>query len=1019
MQVRWFAFGRGLNQTVDDRVREPAIPRAAENLRLDRLGRLLPRLDYDAVPRDIKGSIFDSVVFDLHAMAGTDIVALAGDSSASVPNPNDLLTLVEQPAFTWRRTDDNGDIRLCQVTDAAEVGAMPSQGDNVRTGDVAAGGGLVCAVWRGGLSTDTTALSVVHVFDPESDQTVHVQTLDLVEPRVVCVGSAFFVAGLDASPGTEIQLWRYDPATDDELVQLTDAFGAGANAGSWDMLANEDGDGFTIVLERSTPSTTIRLFDGDGAQVAEITTSIGAVTALAVLSQADRTHVAWIDAGAALTLSTYEHAGGGGTLENETSNPESVGTVARAPALGIGNTGGLVILVDDATPAGVAIMYRNPATHGVISALKRWEGVTLNSKPLGFVSMGTEIFAGLYDEGDFPVNPGQLSNFLGLAGASKSRLPGRIEVYLDKALAMQVPSGHLPAIGFDATTGRAYWIRFSIDEDGRGQPVVAGFTPGGTDRRQSAELAGWLFFAGGMMQAFDRRQLLDVAFPEKPRIISVAASNGSGSLTADGVYQIVAVWERYAGGRLWRSAPSEVFESTLSGAEDTLTVTVSTPHGEPRAPTNDSYEGAVKLVIYSTSDLNGNGGDFTLHRHAAKTIGVEFGAPEEIDLTRDDETIEVGAVIYTQRARGVITGSFPWDSPRPCTALDVSGDAITSVGLPERSLLQESMPLFPREPVTWSDAIGFERDGSEPLLAVKRIESRRAVWTSRSILLFSGPGLDSNGSGDIGPPEPLTTDYGLHGGRLGWRSMVEWKGGIAFQATASLLCTLPPGLGTPEPFGERVQDLLATYPVITSATRDRAGETLRFTCNNAGNTDGIVLVYDSTADEWFSEGPFGQPIAAGAMHGDRFCMVRQGIVYRQRTSGPPAAFIDNAWRSSFVREGGHGGWMTLGKVFFYGVMRGNCTITPVVTFSDESVETLTAKTLQTSGTETADNLIRALGREVAIEWTPNRTQCENFRVDFEVSDLSGAATDGLEYTSWGYEATEHGKGAMRDVVEIG
>jgi hypothetical protein len=175
---------------------------------------------------------------------------------------------------------------------------------------------------------------------------------------------------------------------------------------------------------------------------------------------------------------------------------------------------------------------------------------------------------------------------------------------------------------------------------------------------------------------------------------------------------------------------------------------------------------------------------------------------------------------------------------------------------------------------------------------------------------------------------------------------------------------------------------------------------VRFTCNNSGSTDAIVLTYDVTHEEWFAEGPFGSAITSSADYGGRFVILRAGVAYRQRTSHPPAAFLSNAWRGAPLRPAGHGKMTKIGGIHFFGTFRGNATLGCVVRFdggataTGGATETLTA--VDISGLSDGD--------QVHHRFQVNQVRCENIMVDFTQVSLSGA-TAGIEYNFWALEVS--------------
>lgn len=1018
MQILRIPFGKGLDQRTDDRLNDPDRPRATTNLQRDKEGRLVPRPGYDALGVGLDTSSVtagNAFLTDIYSYRGDRLVGIGyGSGSGALPRPARPTDLFEHRAdlgngIDWRQTDGDYQSRLCSVTHLRNLPGLPDV--NVSSPGVAAGGGLVATVHQSGSST------IFHALDPDTGRTVHAEKLASAGlPCVVCVSGTFFVSAL-TDTGTDISLWRYNPASDSALTSLTAALSGGTSISAYDMSMNQAGDGFTVGYRVTAGNAEIKRFDSDGAQTGSTITTAVSAGDVKVLSQSSRTHLASEDGGT-VTLYTYEHSGG--TLENSTAVITGADTSQPPSLLALlTETSAERVVVGSRKDSGVEFSSLAPDTHAS-EVTMFWHNCDTATNILGNqqgVEFDQAIWGGRYQEGVFAESPSNHSNFLGTMQVTLG--PQRLDAYSER-LTAGTPglTGRLPDIAYDASTGKAYWCRLTVDSVGNGKLITSEFEPHSTERRQAVELGGALYFAGGFVQYYDGVQLQDAAFAETPRIVQTTESNGIGSLTADGVYQLASVWQREDALRnVQQSAPSELVESTLSGAEDTISVDTTTPHSPDRSVTNDEYGGVVKTLVFATSDTNTNGGDPSLHRNGNTinlTSSVEFGEESSQSVLGPDSSLEAQAFIYTQADDGIISGSLPYDAPRSCSALAVSSDRITSVGLPDESELQESMPLFPRRALTWSDSIAFKRAAHSELLAVSRQDERRFAFTRDGIYSFSGPGLDPNGNGDIGAPQAMPSDVGLYGGKLGWRSVVAWAKGVMFQGSDGLIYNLPRGGGAPEPIGEMVEDLTESYPVITSAILDRAGQRVRFTCNNSDEDEGIVLVYDTVDGEWFSEGPFGDAIDSAAMYGDQYCILISGVVYRQRASGS-ATFIATSWGSSWIRPNGPGGWLSVGKLWFYGEMLGDFTITPTIRYQDGTIETLTAKTVSTSP---GADLQRAAGDQVTLEWTPGRVQNESFQVDWDVTALSGAATRGVAYTFWGVEYETHNKGAMRDEAEI-
>lgn len=993
-ETTYYSFDSGFHQEADDRMLEPGQPRAIENLRKLKNGSLGMRLDYDALavttPSGNGCKLFDVHEFNSR-LVGFGCVA-AGTF------PIDLYEFVNQPQFAWRPTDLDEDPRLCFLTGLRNMGRMPGQSVSASIVDVAAGGGLVCLVFVSSLGV------TVHIFDPLTDSSVFIQTFaGATAPHVCAVGAKFFIS-LKPSAGTSVSLYRYDPAVDSSLTQLTDAFSAGATVTHHDAYTAQLGNEFWIGIARNgTPAVTLKRFNSSGAAVQTITGPAVAVDHFAVFGQLQRVHLLTVESDGHVDFYTYEL--GGGTLENSTLDLRGGIVTNRQPTINVDGGGvDLLILINDASGPNIIMQSMFAATH-VDGGFREWANTTLNSKPLA--TIGTEFFAGFQQETNKAAATG--SNYLGVVGITKPRATEMICAYTDKLVGFQLDStgNRMPTIALDASTRKGYWVRTVVDDDGKANPVVGEFVLGSTARRQCALVGDLLYIAGGANQVCDGRQLFEAGFFERPRILAATGTTG-GSKKAGMIKQLAVVFETFdSKGKKSESSPGEVKEVTLGASDTAISVSVAGPHSYRQNGTNQRYGSAVRIVVYETLDTRK--GDFTLQRGGSFVVPINgiFGATQTFTLTKSDTDLSDEEVIYTQGDRGELSGPLPFDSPEPATYAASSADTLLTGGCPEGSRVQESRPQFIGEALNWSDEIGFQRDTRGDVLAVWRLDERRIIFTGPEIFEQDGEGLDDNGQGDLGAPRRLPSDVGLYGGRTGWQSLVEFKEGLFFQGKADLIYLLPRGGTVPEP-QLSIRSILAAYPTITSASYIPQTESVRFTCNTVDGTNGVALVYDASHKEWFTEGPFGSPLTAGCGYQGRAIVVIGGVAYRQRTAHPPAAFLAQRWRSGPIRESGHGKWQDVFGVHFYGTYRGAFQIQCILYFDGGS--TVTGGATETLETVSVTGL--ADGDQFHYRFAGNQMQCESVEVEFLVTALSGAATAGVEYNFWAIEARTSGKAAL-------
>lgn len=995
--TKYFPFVMGLDQTTDDRLLEPGRPRAIENLAIRKKGRLGMRYDYDALSMvtQIGGTL---TLFDLASYEGR-LLGFGqnndpfGNGVYSPTAPQTVLEFLGEPLYAWHGTDPAPDPQLSLMSNIRDIARVPRRTSIVAM-DVAAGNGLVCLVYE--LGADT----FVHVLDAAKDSTVLAQTLvGHSKPRVVCTGTKFFIGGVE---GTTPKLRRFDPAVDTQLTALTDPAGAGGAITTLDMSLAHERTTFWMGYGRVGPLTRIHGFDVDGTETHDfagpaVLADFVTIFTEATLTATVRIHFACIINGTgACNMSTYL----GATSALQTNTPAMfaavLGQIGMCAASPVSTIGRIIVTLPQVVTGNPLVAVRGfiNSTH-VTTGLTAWDNALANSKLLNV--RGRAFFASTIQD----TTAGARTHFM--VGASLFEGGSRLimpQCAVDRLVASACSIGQLPNLAFDAATGHSYWARATLTEAGVAVPVISECDLASTDRKQSVNLGDVLYVSGGIIHAFDGRVCNESGFLTTPRVQLPGGVVGAGALTLLGTYQIVAVFETFdSKGRRIQSTPSDVVSVTLAGAQNTITAAGVSPHSLRYtrsdfggfSPTND----VPAIVFYRT--LNTANGNLTFFRDVTVTSAPQGASVNAgVSFLLSDAALSAREILYTQGARGSLSGPLPFIAPEPASSIAASADRILTGNLPAGSRIQESRPLFVAEQVNWSDEIGFERDTRGRVLAVVRLDERRIAFTATELFELDGPGLDDNGNGDIGAPRRLPSDVGLYGGVLGWRSVVECSLGIMFQGLIDQIYLLPRGGTTPQPIGMAVQDRLLAFPVISAAVYMAADQTVRFLCNNAGGTDSLCLLYDIVQQEWVAEGPYGAPTSAAAQYQDRVVLLQNNVVRQQRASHPPVALIANAWRSGSIHPFGLGQFGRVLNYQFYGEYRGDCTLRCIATYDDQTVETLNfaevnAVTLfqqanANNGFISALQLVNPLsaGSPYSFVFTPNQMKCECVRVDWEV-----------------------------------
>ena len=992
-------FASGTREDVDPKVMPEGALKRVENLRLRRDGRLGVRYGYTAL--SLVGQDETIVPYDLTSFNGR-LLAFAAPSGYTTPN--DIHEFVNQPQFAWRGTDSNSDTRLCPVTSVREVGRVPSQGTSTTVCDVAAAGGLVLMAWQA--STTSTGH---HIFNPVTDATLSCGiTTSYTKPRVLAVGTVFFALGV---VGTTVTLKKFNPATDNGFVNLTDAFGSGDAILALDAATNEAGTGFAVVVARSTPTVTIKLFNSSGTATQTITGPAVTVERMTVFQQAARVHLAVCEADDELDLYTYLISGG--ALENSTLDIGDVGggeIAERQPGICVakGSTDLLITYGEFTAPLSNTTYFIRvtPTTHAVVSS-RNWDEIAITTKPIQTPE------AEMIGVQDFGSNTG--TNSIGIIGITGSRPVEMLAVTVDPELASLPDFNHMPALAKDASTGKYYWVKLTVNPGSTAVTPTVAELVFGAGRRQTAAIDNQLYIAGGAVQIFDTRQLVEAGFQVRPRIVSATPSNSTGALTPNTLYLVCATYEWVdSQGRFHTSELSDVSEVTMGASDDTIAVIVTTPHSLRCNDNNEFYGSAVQVVIWRSLAAP----DKQLLRDVTTLVTRTtngWGRTVSVSLLQADSSLEDEGVIYTQGASGARSGPNPFVSPLPCRYIWPSSDKLLTGGLPAVTQIQESRAAFPNEPITWAQNLGGLAAAPESVLAVVKLDEQRYAFTANGIFMFGGDGLDLNGVGDLGTPRRLPSPGGLYGGVDGWRSLVETAIGVFFQMASDSIFLLPRGGGAPVFIGDPVRDTLEAFPVITSATYLKTEQHVCFTCNNSGGTDSVILVYDMTEQQWFVDTDTTGLIASTELDSRLVILRADNTIERQNVTHPAAAFIPTTVESGTLYPFGQGGQGQIDEIQFYGEFRGNCVLTPSLSFNDGKTYTaLTAVSLSTAGSPAY-----TVGDTVSLKWGPNRMRGDRVRIKFECTALAGAATEGIVYNYAAIDFSGHGRSALRDTNQKG
>lgn len=154
-------------------------------------------------------------------------------------------------------------------------------------------------------------------------------------------------------------------------------------------------------------------------------------------------------------------------------------------------------------------------------------------------------------------------------------------------------------------------------------------------------------------------------------------------------------------------------------------------------------------------------------------------------------------------------------------------------------------------------------------------------------------------------------------------------------------------------------------------------------------------MYDLRAGQWFVDEPLSaETLRASASYQNRLAICKgTGAVFQQRSTDTPATFIPMELESNDVYGGSQNGWSVIHGVTVLLEWLGNCNVS--MDYSYNSGRTYVAgKVFALSGL-----VANQRKRLVWIFGRPNMN--ESVRVRFRTSALSGAATAGVAFITWG------------------
>jgi len=937
-------FNSGAREDLDEKLLPEGLFRVITNGRLYKTGELGVRLSYTQLGSNVFGG-GTLRAFDL--VSHGDRLLAMGTTDADASGPEKLFALDEESGEWVGEDVGTGRRSLSAVTELRQVFRPPyTATDEAQLYDLAYAAGYLALVHE-----DNAGASLVHIFEPATGAVLFAARVAArTRPRVTGVGSTFVFAFHN---GTNVVASTFVVGTSTALSGETTLHSTGTVTDGIDLAPVAGASEFMLLVVQSTGTATLRRCALALTVTDSVTLTATDVVAGSVASvSGGLTHVAYVRSGGGYGLESFDTP----TLTSQTGPTALFGgsTGTRPPAISIV---GLNVIVSAAIPdtidSQLKVDTRVASSHSSVTAATHRE---LSQQSKHLVS-SDGLFVGVVG----PHGEGSLTSFTGVIDLIA---PRGYELAHHRGFAVDALSTWL---GSTATDGTYHWAVFPVsDLNCANAPVVMQMRLCSPERRQTATMGNLLYIAGGFVAVWDGSQTVESGFFETPVVVSGTPST-DGDLTPESVYRYTSVWDwRDAQNNRHLSPVSTDLQVTTGAGEDEVDLVLSSPH---------TRRAAVRTIGYRTRPAPDR-----VPRRAVFGFPVDGVALATNDQASDSEIL-TQEVVYTQGARGNLSGPLQHEAPYPAEYLWAGRDRITNGGLPNRSQVQRSKRVFPDEPLEWSEFPGHFFHVNGFVSAVFAIDENEIVATREALYVVGGVGPNDVGDGEFNPPRLLP---GNDTGVTDWRSVAATAEGAWFRSAPDRLMLMPRGGASVEWLSQAVRDTLTEFPVTTAVAISTTENTVSWAVQNAAGTDGRLVSYDTRAGVWYVdtlEDLGGGPIRAMVEHLGRLVVVVGTTVYRQDTAYPGASFLPLTARTGSIAASAYfDGWARLKGFSTTGKFKGSHRVEAVVSYDDGL-----AGSFHSCVIEPLDVEGLAINETIELPWYPPRRKGNRFVIEIRIT----------------------------------
>lgn len=772
-------FASGFSDEVDSKLLPDGVLAELRNGRVDRVGSVRLRRGWrpvDLTTRSEAGGVSSTpdAAVDLYATSRGLVALVEHDGRLA------LQTYVNPGTAAPWIVRSNQPVN--PVTRVVETGRMADLDDDVTRVSCAV---TTDGVWGAVLQQTATDAGFLRVFRIATDETRLFFTAS-VPTKLVSLGSSF---GIVEDTGTNLRFRVFDPAA-----------AGGTFASGVFLVATVTVDHFDAAVAVETTPThvhlvytvsgavTYRKFDLAGTEVGTGKTVVASGAQAAYVASDDTTaHVVYQDSTSdELSLLTFSTTSPFTTTAGPTALNAGVAYTDGRVAIGYtpNHALGARVWVAGGTSGETATIRVDASTHA-LSTVVTHDSALLTS---GWITRGSYAGVGLVRGA-----PGSRDAYY-----TDSDAPW---VVLGTALAANPQTSSGPwAVGQNAAGDAVVaWPRRSdatasqsraAGQIATRQASVAAFRVFDTaSRRPGVDFDGALYVTGGMLTQYVATSVTENGML-RPVIDGVAAADSSGTIANGGYsYRVVVQW-RDTGGRVHRSPVSDPADFTVSGSNDTVTVTV---HVAKTLRRDADTTQAPVVELYRTE-----AGPGELFYHVASTTMDNDDDSVDVVDTLPDASILDNKRLYTEGEFGTTSGALDIAPARASAYAATTRDRVVlgSAGIG----YQLSQTALPEEPVAFTDpgysgptALAYQDTVNEPLTAVFTMDETVVLGTATRLYVTGGEGPNLAGVGEFSSPARLPVDVGV----LNASSVVEDASGVWFLGTTDRVYVLPRGQTSP------------------------------------------------------------------------------------------------------------------------------------------------------------------------------------------------------------------------------